>query len=68
MKAISEEHADAIYLLSDGEPTHGVSDMRDIIFDVKQWIANRSKPLQINTIAFLMGHERDESAVRTVGK
>lgn len=54
---------DEIYLLSDGEPTEGVSDTNQIIADVHQWNLKRIKPVRINTIAFLMGETFDNPTV-----
>jgi len=62
--AIQEEDADTIYVLSDGEPTHGITNTRDIINDVKRWISQRKRPITINTIAFLMGHTYDDPKPR----
>ena len=38
-QALADPQVDSIYLLSDGEPTHGITDFREIVFDVKQWLA-----------------------------
>jgi hypothetical protein len=56
--------ADTIYLLSDGEPTTGITDTRDILYDLQIWIRKRGKPLTINTIAFLMGHHTNDPKVK----
>lgn len=55
--------ADEIYLLSDGEPTDGITETRTIIYDVEQWNKKKKKPIRINTIAFLMGELFDNPKV-----
>jgi len=47
---------DTIYLLTDGSPSVGVTNVQQILNDVKSW--NAKTPVQINTIAFLMGTEK----------
>jgi len=47
---------DTIYLLTDGSPSVGVQDTNKIIADLKAW--NAKTPIQLNTIAFLMGTEK----------
>jgi hypothetical protein len=60
-QAINDEEADTIYLLSDGEPT---MDTRTILFDLKIWLQQRRNPCVIHTIAFLMGHTRNDPKPR----
>ena len=60
-KALSDEEADTIYLLSDGEPS---MDMRTILIDLKVWLQQRRNPCVIHTIAFLMGHTHNDSKPR----
>jgi len=62
--ALQEPDVEVIYLLSDGEPTSGITDPSSIINDVKQFNALRSTPVQIHTVAFLMGHEYDDPTPR----
>eukprot|EP01119_Soliformovum_irregulare_P013061 TRINITY_DN3446_c1_g1_i1.p1 TRINITY_DN3446_c1_g1~~TRINITY_DN3446_c1_g1_i1.p1 ORF type:complete len:595 (-),score=168.68 TRINITY_DN3446_c1_g1_i1:37-1821(-) len=62
--AIEYEEADTVYLLSDGEPTSGLTDPRDIINDMRIWLQRRRSPMTINTIAFLMGHHTDDPKPR----
>jgi len=64
MAILHEEDADTVYLLSDGEPTHGNTDMNSIINDVKSWINKRKRPITIHTIAFLMGHPSNDPTPR----
>jgi len=64
MAILEEQDADTIYVLSDGEPTHGITNTKDILNDVKLWISRRKTPVTINTIAFLMGHTYDDPKPR----
>jgi len=47
---------DTIYLLTDGSPSVGITDVNRIIADLKTW--NAKTPIKVNTIAFLMGTEK----------
>jgi hypothetical protein len=60
-QALSDEEADTIYLLSDGEPS---MDMRTILFELKIWLQQRRNPCVIHTIAFLMGHTHNDPKPR----
>jgi uncharacterized protein YegL len=60
-QALSDEEADTIYLLSDGEPS---MDMRTILLDLKTWLQQRQNPCVVHAIAFLMGHTRDDPKPR----
>ena len=60
-QALSDEEADTIYLLSDGEPS---MDMRTILLDLKVWLQQRRNPCVIHTIAFLMGHTQNDPRPR----
>lgn len=62
--ALAEPSVEAIYLLSDGEPTSGITDANSIISDVRNWISMRTTPVQLHTVAFLMGHEYDDPTPR----
>ncbi|CAF0920836.1 unnamed protein product [Didymodactylos carnosus] len=56
---LDDREVDTIYLLSDGEPT---TDMRTILLDLRQWLEQH--PVTIHTVAFLMGHDRDDPKPR----
>jgi hypothetical protein len=60
-QALSDEEANTIYLLSDGEPT---TDMRTILLDLKVWLQQRRNPCVIHTVAFLMGHTHNDPKPR----
>jgi len=60
-QALTDEEADTIYLLSDGEPS---MDMRTILFDLKIWLQQRRNPCVIHTVAFLMGHTNNDPKPR----
>lgn len=60
---MEELYVEDIYLLSDGEPTHGITNTRDIIADIQSWNLRRKNPVRINTIAFLMGHYTNDPKV-----
>ncbi|CAF1334997.1 unnamed protein product [Adineta steineri] len=60
-QALSDEEADTIYLLSDGEPT---MDTRTILLDLQNWLQQRQNPCVIHTIAFLMGHTNNDPRPR----
>jgi Mg-chelatase subunit ChlD len=62
--AMEELYVEDIYLLSDGEPTHGITNTRDIIADIQSWNLRRKNPVRINTIAFLMGHYTNDPKPR----
>jgi hypothetical protein len=47
---------ETIYLLTDGSPSVGTTNVNTILNDVQAWYAKT--PIQINTIAFLMGSEK----------
>jgi hypothetical protein len=49
---------ETIYLLTDGTPSVGVPTASTILNDLKVW--NTKKPIQVNTIAFLMGTDRGD--------
>jgi uncharacterized protein YegL len=59
--ALSDEEADTIYLLSDGEPS---MDMRTILLDLRGWLQQRRNPCVIHTVAFLLGHTRNDPRPR----
>jgi uncharacterized protein YegL len=59
--ALSDEEADTIYLLSDGEPS---TDMGTILRDLRQWLQQRRNPCVIHTVAFLMGHSCNDPKPR----
>lgn len=60
-QALSDEEADTIYLLSDGEPS---MDTRTILLDLKVWLQQRRNPCVIHAIAFLMGHTSNDPKPR----
>ena len=60
-QALTDEEADTIYLLSDGEPS---MDIRTILLDLKVWLQKRRNPCVIHTIAFLMGNTQNDPRPR----
>jgi uncharacterized protein YegL len=60
-QALTDEEADTIYLLSDGEPS---MDIRTILLDLKVWLQQRRNPCVIHTIAFLMGNRQNDPRPR----
>jgi len=62
--ALAEPDVEVIYLLSDGEPTSGITSFDGIVSDVCKYNAMRATPAQIHTVAFLMGHHGDDPRPR----
>eukprot|EP00026_Physarum_polycephalum_P001965 Phypoly_transcript_01969.p1 GENE.Phypoly_transcript_01969~~Phypoly_transcript_01969.p1 ORF type:complete len:507 (+),score=54.36 Phypoly_transcript_01969:107-1522(+) len=54
-----EDDLDAIYMMSDGDPTRGVEDVNVILSYVKDNIAKRQRKVIIHTTAVLMGQNHD---------
>lgn len=46
----------AIYLLSDGQPNGGITDLARMKAEIAQWNKQRQTPVVVNTVAFTLGH------------
>jgi len=64
VNALKEPDVEVIYLLSDGEPTHGITRTEQIVNDVVKANSMRSVGVQIHTVAFLMGGTHDSPRPR----